>query len=643
MNNKENIHLYFTASLRKFAEKAPLAKLFTMLPYNDFNETPKTPAVLLTDVKTFTKSAKKIAGMKTKVRAVVLVTGKNVPPALIKNGAVHAVVTSTNAYAITKAICTARDTLLLTSSRDDLSYSLSRISTDLKELNQIGIALSAENDLNKLLNLILAKSKDLTSADAGSLYLIEESDGSSHLRFKLSHNDSSKAKYTEFTMPINKKSIAGYVAITGETLVIDDVYEIPADREYQFNRSIDESTNYRTMSMLVVPMMNKLGKIIGVIQLMNRKRSRKTILRDKKDYAREVQPFGRESVDLIQSLASQATVAIENARLYENLHNVFDYFVRASVTAIESRDPTTSGHSHRVAEYSVALAKAVGDYNRGVYAKIYFTESQLRELRYASLLHDFGKVGVRENVLTKANKLYPSEFEVLRQRFNYLRCMLERNMYKKKTQVLISMPDGAERSRMMELFEKEYEDELTKVKRYFEAIQTANIPQVLGTPVAEALHEIAGYHYHDHDGCDCQLLMNNELIALSVERGSLTEAERHEIETHVTHTYKFLTQIPWTEDLRFIPEYAYKHHEKLNGSGYPNRLAATDIPVQSRIMAIADIYDALTARDRPYKKAVAIDHSMKILAEEAESGKLDAELYDIFQKEEVFKLISKLV
>lgn len=610
--------------------------------------TPKTsiltPAVIFSDHPTFVKTKARIR--KAGAVRVVLFDGKraSIPEKSIAGALVHAVLPfPARPVMLAKAFESAAQALTLAIAAEKSEKKLTQISSELRELNHIGIALSAENDVTRLLNLILVKSKEMTSADAGSLFIVEENASGSYLRFKLSDNDSSKANYTEFAMPINKKSIAGYVALTGETLVIDDVYALDDSVEYTFNRSFDESTNYHSRSMMVSPLVNNKGKVIGVIQLVNRKRTKRTVLAKKDDYLREVIPFDRSSRDLIQSLASQATVALENAKLYESIHTIFEHFVKASVTAIEARDPTTSGHSNRVAEYSIALARAVGDHDRGAYAKINFSESQFREIRYASLLHDFGKVGVREHVLTKANKLYPADFEIIRNRYEFMRAALERDYLRKKLDAAVTVPDTAERGRLFEHFDRTYEEECRRIARYFEAVERANVPHVTDKPIGAEIAEVASYHYCDNHGEHCPFLTQNEVIALSVERGSLTQSERFEIETHVTHTYKFLTQIPWTDDLRNIPEIAYKHHEKLNGSGYPNKVASVEIPVQSRIMTIADIFDALTARDRPYKKAVDVGRSLTILDEEAERGNIDKELFMIFKNDEIFKLVNKLI
>ncbi|MCH7986569.1 MAG: GAF domain-containing protein, partial [Acidobacteria bacterium] len=287
---------------------------------------------------------------------------------------------------------------------------LARSSHEINELNRIGVALSSERDPQRLLNLILQASREITSSDAGSLYLVEDvSEKEKRLRFKLTQNDSAPVGFTEFTVPMDRSSIAGYVAVTGEVLPLADTYEIPPDAPYRFNRRFDEETGYRTKSMLTIPMQNQQGEILGVLQLINCKRDFRQRITSPEEIEREVVPYGPRQIELATSLASQAAVAYENNILYENIQTLFEGFVKAAVTAIEQRDPTTSGHSFRVSRLTCSLAETVDKVETGPYADLHFNHEQMREIRYAALLHDFGKVGVREEILLKAKKLYPHE------------------------------------------------------------------------------------------------------------------------------------------------------------------------------------------------------------------------------------------
>ena len=296
-----------------------------------------------------------------------------------------------------------------------------------KELLSIGIALSAERNNDKLLDDILFKIRQITKADAGSLYLLEKVENSDeqNMLFKIAHNDSNPSDFTEFRMSLNTQSIAGYVAVTSSILNIPDVYTISATEPYHFNNSYDVATDYLSRSMLTVPMLDHHENIIGVIQLINRKKCFDKVLENASDVDEYVEAFDNEDENIVLSLASQAAVALENNILYTEIETLFEGFVAASVKAIESRDPTTSGHSSRVSAYSVKTAEAVNAETSGCFADTHFSEDQLKELRYAGLLHDFGKVGVREAVLVKAKKLYPGQLLLIKHRMAYIKKCIE--------------------------------------------------------------------------------------------------------------------------------------------------------------------------------------------------------------------------
>lgn len=512
---------------------------------------------------------------------------------------------------------------------------------ELRELTRVGVALSTERNLDTLLEMILSQARRITASDAGSVYLVERPVGDTQattLRFKLSQNHSlPNLPFSEFTVPIDHTSLAGYAAATGEPLVIPDVYLLAADLEYRQNRSFDEKFGYRTKSMLVIPMRTHRDEVVGVLQLINRKRSPDAVLSGPGLVQWEVISYDQRAVELVSALASQAAVAIENSLLYENIERLFEGFVTAAVTAIESRDPSTHGHSGRVATMSVGLAQAVERAGAGRYRDLRFSREQLRELRYAGLLHDFGKVGVRERVLVKEKKLYPADIDVIRQRFAYSIQAAELAFERARAQHLLEQG----RTRYAEVV-RELEHDLMRqrleLERYFRAVLAANEPTVLPEGSFEALQAVSQRMYVDLDGEEQPLLTADELRLLSIPKGNLDEEERREIESHVTHTYRFLLQIPWTRELRGIPEIAYGHHEKLDGSGYPRAVGGDGIPVQTRMMTIADIYDALTAADRPYKRAVPRDRALDILAMEARAGALDHDLLRTFVEARVFDL-----
>lgn len=501
---------------------------------------------------------------------------------------------------------------------------------ELEELNRIGVSLSAERDTDALLELILTKAREITHSDAGSLYVVEEpEEGVRRLRFKLAQNDSVPVALTEFTLPIDATSVAGHVALTGTMLQLDDAYALPPGSRFQINREFDERVGYRTKSMLVVPMTTPQAAVIGVLQLINCKRDRARVLPAPEAVAGEVIPYPERFRNLAASLASQAAVALENSRLYQSIQKLFEGFVQASVTAIESRDPTTSGHSFRVADFTVALAAAVDHADHPPFREVRFSADEVREIRYASLLHDFGKVGVREEVLVKAKKLRPGHLDLIRHRGEIIRRGIELRYARQKTNWLLQhgREGFAEQSAS---WDAELAALLAELDEHLKAVTTANEPTVLPDEISSSIRRLADRDFVDHLGEPLTLITPEEARILSIPKGSLTEAEYRQIQSHVVHTYQFLKQIPWTKELRRVPEIARSHHEKLNGSGYPDGWREADIPLQTRMMTISDIFDALTARDRPYKPAVRVERALEILTQERRAGAVDAALLDLF-------------
>jgi HD-GYP domain-containing protein (c-di-GMP phosphodiesterase class II) len=514
---------------------------------------------------------------------------------------------------------------------------------ELSELTAIGVALGTERDLGTLLDLILTQARRVTSSDAGSLYLVERDESGSprHLRFAMAQNFSLPAiPFSSFTVPIDHTSLAGYAAATGEPLVIGDVYLLPDDVSYRQNRSFDDAFGYRTKSMLVLPMKSHRDEIVGVLQLINRKSAPDIRLISDAVVEEIVLDYDERCVKRTTALASQAAVAIENGRLYEDIERLFEGFVTAAVTAIESRDPTTSGHSGRVATMTVKLAEVVDRANDGPYRHVTFNREQLRELRYAGLLHDFGKVSVREQVLVKEKKLYPHDLELIRHRFAYLLQRADLEFERHRADLVLARGRDGYDERIARL-EAERQQRQRELGCYLEQIVGANEPTVLPEGSFDTLRRIHERTYVDFEGHVRPLLEDHELQFLMIRQGNLDDTERREIESHVTHTYRFLEQIPWTRELRAIPQIAYGHHEKLNGRGYPNALDGSAIPVQTRMMTIADIYDALTATDRPYKRAVSADSALDILLAESQEGMLDDALLRAFIEARVFDTVQR--
>ena len=501
-------------------------------------------------------------------------------------------------------------------------------SEEIRALVDVGIALAAEADRDRLLERILTSARGLTQADAGSLYLIEPSDGGNALRFVAAQNDSVRFDFVERTLPLDDSSIAAFVARTGGVLNLPDVSAIGPAAPYRFDAAFDQKYGYRTRSMLAVPMTTPRGTTIGVLQLLNR--TRRLVPTDSTitAYMRlEVVPFERENEEIARALAAQAAVAVENRRLTESIRRLFEGFVEASVTAIEQRDPTTSGHSERVALLSCGLAEVASRAETGSFAAYRLGSEELRELRYAAVLHDFGKVGVREQVLVKAKKLPAGLRDLIRARVDQA--------------ILAAAAQTWERAAREQWSERKVAVELAaraaELERAWDVVVQADEPSLLTAATGRELDCLKELAFRDATGRLRPVVEPDELAYLSIPKGSLNARERLEIESHVSQTFRFLSKIPWTPDLARVPEWAYAHHEKLDGSGYPRRLRAEAIPLPVRAITISDIYDALAARDRPYKKAVPSDRALDILRDEARRGVVDTALLDLFIEAKVYE------
>jgi len=549
---------------------------------------------------------------------------------------------------VRETVAAAFDNIELAQRERTARAELRRTEREMEELNRIGIALSETRNVSALLDMILAKARHITGADAGSLYLVEEvrpdalapGPGERLLRFKLTQNDSLQFPFAEFVLPMREDSLAGYSAMRGEVINLVDAYRIPRGRPYRFNERYDQEAGYRTRSLVTLPMKNGRGEVIGVLQLINCKTHPAVRLTSMESVAREVRPFSERAVRLALSLASQAAVAYENSRLYQDIEALFEGFVQAAVTAIEQRDPTTSGHSHRVSEMTIGLAETVDRAQTGSYAGTHFSPEQMKEIRYAALLHDFGKVGVREEVLVKARKLYPLQMDIVAQRFDYLYKDLEARLEREKFQALLEF-ERAEALSRVGILEEEYRLRRAELENALHYIVQANEPTLLPAGHFDRLFEIARQTYRDPRGIEQPFLTPEEVRFLSIPKGSLDSEERVLIESHVIHSFNFLMQIPWTKEIREIPRIARAHHEKLNGMGYPYKLKSGEIPVQAKIMTICDIFDALSASDRPYKRAVPVERALNILETCVKQHELDPELYRLFLEAKVFDRASK--
>ena len=506
----------------------------------------------------------------------------------------------------------------------------------LNKLADISISLSAEDDLMKLLRKILTEGQNIACCDAASLFLINEiNDHERELIFKLTQNDSMDLPFEEMKFPLNESSIAGYVAVTDTELNIPDAYALSPNVPYKFNQSFDKNSGYRTKSVFAIPLANKQKSVIGVLQFINRKKARSLKISDEKSALAYTLPFDSDINVLLQALASQAGIAIENTILQNDIKALFEGFVNASVAAIEQRDPTTSGHSFRVADLCVDLAKSVSMSNLTRLRNTRFTDSEIRELKYAALLHDFGKVGVRESVLVKEKKLTAGSLENI-----HYRILLAQERLKSQAlgqQLAMYRNGGLDEARFADINAKLLAD-VQMLKEFYNSIVEVNEPSVLKQDNREMLDKINEYRLDSQDE-ELAIITKQEFDLLTIPKGSLSPTERKEIESHVVHTQNFLNHIPWTKEFQNVPSIAAAHHEKLDGSGYPYGMKDSEIPLPSKIMTICDIYDALTASDRPYKPAMNTERAIDILVQESGRGLLDRDLVQVFIDAKVFHVI----
>ncbi len=421
-------------------------------------------------------------------------------------------------------------------------------------------------------------------------------------------------------LPLSRKSIAGYVGLTGDTLRIPDVYLIDESLPYKFNKDIDIQTGYRTSSMLALPMIDHKGERIGVIQLIN------------KSVKDSVVPFDDDDESLLLALSSQAAVSIENARLYHDIEIFFASFVRALASAIEARDPATKGHSRRVAMYAEATARAMG----------IFSEEELKEILYAAWLHDVGKIGVREHILNKEYKLIPEELEIVKERFQTIKAERERAAMEALLNELAADPSRAPSvMELLTLKKRELENESKDLDMAFSFIEQKNRPGRLDDNDLETLLSLGEKYYTTSRGEKKPYLTPSELERLKIAAGNLTVLERENMNSHVLFTWDILSEIPFTKELSNVPYFASLHHEKLDGSGYPFGYPADKIPMQARILAITDIYDALTAQDRPYKKPIPQGKALDIVEDMVKGNYLDREVFAAFLRSKVYELQDK--
>ena len=505
----------------------------------------------------------------------------------------------------------------------------------LRALEDVAVTLLREKDPHVLLKLIVQKAMDILLCDGGSLYLKSDNDD---LIFEVSLNNSSEIDFTKQKISGSAEALSMFCFNNVQSVNVKDVYKLPKDAPFKFNKSFDEKNDYRTKSILVCPLVSSKNEPLGVIQMVNRKKFKDQPWPEKDSSQLSKMPhFNDEDEHFLQSFASLASVAIENAGLYKNIQSLLEGFVKASITAIEARDQSTCGHSERVALLTVDLAEVVNKTNRGKSAKINFSDVQLEELRYASLLHDFGKISVKENVLLKSNKLHEEEFLVIQSRFKEFANKGEIEILRHYLRRLEKQKQPPSELSMMKIDQK-IKGLRAKIEHYWMQVVNLNKANIVPKDVSKTINELkkVELQFSKYERPQ-KLLLPDEIKTLGISKGSLSEQEREQINQHVTDTYLFLKTIPWTKELENLPEIAYSHHEKLDGTGYPRKLKADEIPTQSKIMTVVDIFDALVAMDRPYKKAVPIERALDILQMDAKAGKIESEFLSLFIEAKLYE------
>jgi HD-GYP domain-containing protein (c-di-GMP phosphodiesterase class II) len=533
-----------------------------------------------------------------------------------------------------------------------------------KGIHEIGMAMMmGQSSLDELLRLMLEKAIDLAVADVGFLLLRENLLAEPHQNennVRLLRRSGSKfvQKYricksqsvrlgaavfdpqkSEFTSVVVNRGDAiswhrGTVPIfhsIGEMSFPSVELSMP---ELEFDQR-----SYNLKSFCVFPLRTPSCEVVGFILLLNRRVSQEHFCDNKIDIEANVTGFSTHDINVLGALANQAGVSIDYSRLYRDMKNLFESFVQASVYAIESRDPTTKGHSERVAVMTVGLAEAINRNSNGTYGSTHFNPSQLYELKYAALLHDFGKIGVQEHVLRKEKKLYSHELSEVRSRFSMMESRLRLNLLEAYVEGLMKRGEVPTQEGLLRI-RSEMSGLSASFADFWAIVNDANEPNVVNQDAFQKIAEIASKKLILGDE-ELPLLTQSEILKLSIRRGSLSVDERKEIENHVNYSYRFLQQIPWSSDLANVPDIVYSHHERLDGSGYPRGLidAKDEIPIQAKIMAIADIYDALVAQDRPYKKALPHQRALSILEAEVRDGKLDSDLFTVFVESKVHDLV----
>jgi HD-GYP domain-containing protein (c-di-GMP phosphodiesterase class II) len=503
----------------------------------------------------------------------------------------------------------------------------------LEELNAIGIALSSQRNINLLLETILVAAKRITHADAGTLYLFDPE--TQELRFEILRTDSlgiamggtSGKLIPYYPVPLynkegepNHANVAAYAALSGKTVNIADAY-FTDDFDFTGTRGFDKKTGFRSTSFLTVSMRDHEDELIGVLQLIN--------AQDRKNG--NIIPFSPDDVHLTESLASQAAVALSNRRLIKQMEDLFESLITLINTAIDDKSPYTGGHCERVPVLTMLLAEAVNRTNDGALKDFHMDDHDRYELKIAGLLHDCGKITTPVHVVDKSTKLETlfDRIKLLDTRFEVLKRDAEIEML--RTLADSSLPSDQTTIRV------NFETRIQQLDADREFLRHCNAgSEKMEESDQERVCRIATYQWRNESGTICNFLSENELENLNIKFGTLTADERQIINRHIDVTIEMLKSLPWPKHLKHVTEYAGGHHERMDGKGYPNQLTRDQMSWQARMMGIADIFEALTAKDRPYKKGKTLSESLAIMGKFKLGGHIDPDLFDVFVHEKVY-------
>ena len=522
---------------------------------------------------------------------------------------------------------------------------ISDLEEQIGNLSQIGLALSKERDMSKLLEMILLEAKRISNSDGGTLYMMTDD---KRLKFEIMMTDSLNFHmggtsgeeipfypvklYDEKGEP-NNSMVAAYVGLSGDTVNIQDAYKAKGF-DFSGTKMFDEKTGYHSKSFLTVPLKNHEDEIIGVLQLLNAQKNK----------SKKIIEFSEDIQGKVEALASQAAVAITNKNLIKDLENLFESFIKLIASAIDAKSPYTGGHCERVPEITMMLAEAVQKTKHGPFADFKLSDQEMYELKIAAWLHDCGKVATPEFVVDKSTKLetiYDRIHEV-ETRFAALKRDFEIKKLKKELTIERDQSLSAnEKNKKINDLKKDYQKTIRQIKKDLSFVKESNIGgEFMSGDKQQRINEIAQYKWKPN-GKMQNFLSEDEVYNLTIPRGTLTPEERQVINDHIVITINMLDELPYPKHLKNIPEFAGGHHEKLDGTGYPKGLTKDEMSVQARIMAIADIFEALTARDRPYKKGKTLSQAMRILGFMKDDAHIDVDLFDIFVKQKIYMKYAK--